>query len=54
MKTSDYFILAAVLISFLLSVYLWFSGQKDAGIFTGLWVPSIIGIGIYFRLMYRR
>jgi hypothetical protein len=32
-------------ISFLLSVYLWFNGQKDEGVFVGLWVPSILSSG---------
>ena len=31
--------------SFLLSVYLWFSGSKDEGLFVGLWVPSILSFG---------
>jgi len=31
--------------SFLLSVYLWFSGSKDQGLFVGLWVPSILSLG---------
>ena len=31
--------------SFLFSVYLWFSGNKDAGVFVGLWVPSILALG---------
>ena len=31
--------------SFLLSVSLWFAGQKDAGAFVGLWVPSILACG---------
>ncbi len=35
----------AAFISFLLSVYLWFSGHKDQGIFVGLWVPSILSCG---------
>ena len=38
------FILAAA-ISFLLSVYLWFSGSKDQGVFVGIWVPSILSLG---------
>ena len=25
--------------------------QKIEGIFTAIWVPSILGIGIYFKLM---
>ncbi len=31
--------------SFLFSVYLWFSGSKDEGLFVGLWVPSILSFG---------
>ena len=31
--------------SFLLSVYLWFSGSREQGIFVGLWVPSILSAG---------
>lgn len=50
-KQSDFFILLAVGISFLLSAYLWFSGQRDEGAFTALWVPSILCFGIYFKLM---
>lgn len=50
-KQSDIFILLAVAISFALSGYLWFSGQRDEGLFTALWVPSILCLGIYFKLM---
>ena len=32
-------------ISFLLSVYLWFSGSKEQGVFVGIWVPSILSLG---------
>ena len=31
--------------SFALSVYLWFSGSKDEGVFVGIWVPSILSFG---------
>lgn len=31
--------------SFLFSVYLWFTGRKDEGVFVGLWVPSILSFG---------
>lgn len=34
-------------LSFLLSVYLWFSGFKDEGIFVGIWVPSILALGAF-------
>ncbi len=52
-KQSDVFILLAVSISFGLSAYLWFSGQREEGLFTALWVPSILCFGIYFKLMTR-
>jgi len=50
LKTSDIFILLAVLVSFFVSGYLWFTGNKDEGIFTAIWVPSILAFGIYFKL----
>ena len=48
-KRSDYFILAAAFISFLFSVGLWFGGQRDEGLFVGIWVPSILSIGACVR-----
>lgn len=51
---SDRFILAAVFLSFLFSVYLWFQGHREAGSFVGIWVPSILGVGIYLKLLGRR
>lgn len=49
-KLSDLFILLAVAVSFTLSAYLWFNGYKEQGIFTALWVPSILSFGIYFKV----
>jgi hypothetical protein len=37
--------LAAAFIAFVLSVSLWFSGDRDEGLFVGLWVPSILSFG---------
>lgn len=37
---------AAAFISFMLSVYLWFVGQRETGLFVGLWVPSILSLGV--------
>lgn len=37
--------LAAAGASFLLSVTLWFLGDKERGQFVGLWVPSILALG---------
>ena len=50
-KKADLFFLLAVLISFFVSGYLWFNGQRIEGIFAAIWVPSVLGIGIYFKLM---
>lgn len=38
-------LLFAAFVSFLLSVSLWFGGDKQQGIFVGLWVPSILSLG---------
>ena len=46
-KTSDYLIGTAAFVSFLLSVYTWFMGHKEAGVFVGIWVPSILSFGTY-------
>lgn len=55
---SDYLILGAAFISMLFSIALWFGifgpNQKDSGVFVGLWVPSILGLGIYFKLQTLR
>ena len=56
-KQSDFFILLAVAVSFAVSGYLWFNGYQSEGLFTAIWVPSILAFGIYFKLstiIYRR
>ena len=32
-------------LSFLFSVGLWFFGQREEGLFVGIWVPSILSFG---------
>jgi hypothetical protein len=39
-----FLLLTAALLSFGLSVSLWFSGHEQQGIFVGLWVPSILAL----------
>ena len=50
-KPQDYLILGAAFLSFLFSVSLWFgllgTPDKEAGLFVGLWVPSILATGVY-------
>ena len=49
LKASVLIILAAAFVSFLLSVSLWFGvigdADREAGLFVGLWVPSILALG---------
>ena len=40
--------LVAAVASFLLSIGLWFSGNRDEGVFVGLWVPSILAAGAFW------
>ncbi|MGB5708145.1 MAG: hypothetical protein WBM41_15095 [Arenicellales bacterium] len=49
-KLSDLFILLAVAVSFAVSGYTWFNGYQMQGLFTAVWVPSILAFGIYFKL----
>jgi uncharacterized membrane protein YvlD (DUF360 family) len=49
-KLSDLFILLAVGVSFAISGLLWFEGFQNEGLFTAIWVPSILSFGIYFKL----
>ena len=39
------FFFGAAFMSFLMSVYLFFGGSPEKGIFVGLWVPSILSAG---------
>lgn len=49
-KISDFFILLAVAVSFAVSGYMWFNGYQNEGLFTAVWVPSILAFGIYFKV----
>ena len=51
MKKSGYLILTAAFVSFLFSVYLWFEGQQEEGLYVGIWVPSILAAGGYIKQM---
>ena len=41
--------LVAAFISFLFSVGLWFFVDKDAGLYVGLWVPSILALAAVLK-----
>ena len=40
-------LLSAALLSFGLSVVLYFGGEHGDGMFVGLWVPSILALGAF-------
>lgn len=42
------FFIAAAFISFVLSVTLWFTDNREEGVFVGLWVPSILALGAFW------
>jgi hypothetical protein len=44
-KKARILVLVAAFLSFLFSVGLWFLEDKQAGIFVGIWVPSILALG---------
>jgi len=48
---TDKVLFAAALLSLIYSEVLFFSGHHEQAIFLGLWVPSILGFGIYLRLI---
>lgn len=45
---------AAAFVSFALSIWLWFSGDRERGLFVGLWVPSILSAGTLLLTEGRR
>lgn len=48
---ADKLLFIAAFISLIFSEILWFNGEKEPAIFVGLWVPSILGFGIYLKLL---
>ena len=43
LSRSEFLFNTAAILSLVSSITIWFMGYKDAAIFIGLWVPSIIG-----------
>jgi hypothetical protein len=49
--TADLLLLLSALLSLIYAEIAWFTGDREAAIFVGLWVPSILGFGIYLKLL---
>jgi len=48
---SDFLMLTSAFLSLVFSEYLWFKGEREAGLFIGLWVPSILGFAVLLKLI---
>jgi hypothetical protein len=46
--------LSTVVVALIASIYLWFGGHREEGLFVGLWVPSILGFATYVRVIKER
>ncbi len=48
---TDKLLFLAAFLSLIFSEIMFFNGQKQDAIFVGIWVPSILGFGIYLKLI---
>jgi hypothetical protein len=54
MRKRDIVILTSAFLSFILSVYLWFSGDKEMGQYVSIWVPTIIIYGVFLNTLPKK
>ncbi len=50
-RTFDVLVLISALLSLTLSVYLFVFSDKYIALYVGIWVPSMLGFGIYVKLL---
>jgi hypothetical protein len=53
MRLGDGVLVGVALLAGATSAYLWFGGQREEGLFVGLWVPSILAFGAFVKLAIR-
>lgn len=51
LKPHDILLLSICVLIITVAEYVFLQGDKYHGIFIGLWVPTILGIAIYFKLI---
>ncbi len=51
---TDALLMFSAFASLIFSEVLWFKGEPQAALFIGLWVPSILGFGIYLKLINQK
>lgn len=49
----DWAIYLATGASFVVSVALWFAGDSEAGLFVGIWVPSLLAFSSHLKISAR-
>lgn len=53
MRVPDYLALGAAGIALALSIFLWFGGSREEGLFVAVWVPSILTFATYIKVTLR-
>jgi len=48
---TDKLLFLAAFLSLIFSEIMFFNGQKQDAIFVGIWVPSLLGFGVYLKLI---
>jgi hypothetical protein len=51
LSKTDLIMLSLALLCLIFSETMWFRGEREAALFIGLWVPSILGFAIYLKLL---
>ncbi|EDP70516.1 hypothetical protein FBALC1_07153 [Flavobacteriales bacterium ALC-1] len=51
--TANLFMLVLCAVIILVAEYLFLTGNKEHGIFVGLWAPTLLGVMIYLKLVDR-
>ncbi len=54
MRKRDLIVIVSAFLSFILSVFLWFSGEKQMGQYVSIWVPTILVYGIFVNTLPRK
>ncbi len=50
---TNFLMLLLCVVIILVAEYFFLTGEKLHGIFIGLWAPTLLGIMIYIKLIYR-
>ena len=51
MSLTDLIMLFLAFLCIIFSETMWFRGEREGALFVGLWVPSILGLAVYLKLL---